>query len=225
MNTNRPKILIIIPAFNAAASLPELIAGLMSHCDAGDILIIDDGSTDNTAELARRLSCRVISLPANRGKGAALKTGFAVALQEGFDAVVTLDADLQHPPEYLPRFQDAYGRAELVIGRRAAAWHHMPAMRILSNTLTSLVVSIVGTTAIHDTQSGYRLITTTALRRLPLAADHYDLESELLLQAAHAGMSIAELPIPTVYGRSRSYINHLADTGRFLRQIWRRFWY
>lgn len=220
-----PRILIIIPAFNAARHLPELIARIGVFAASADILIVDDGSTDDTAAVAAGLPCRTVSLPVNRGKGAALKTGFAYAVREEYDGVVTLDADLQHPPESLPLFLSRHGTADLAVGRRDIGPGRMPWPRILSNTLTSLAVSIMGRVSVRDSQSGYRFISVPALKRLRPAADGYEAESELLFRAGRLGMSVTEVPIPTIYGRSSSFIHPVRDTLRFLRQMWRRLWY
>jgi glycosyltransferase involved in cell wall biosynthesis len=220
-----PHILIIVPAYNAVRYLPELIGRLGAFVSSDDILIVNDGSTDDTAAIAAGLPCRIMSLPVNRGKGAALKAGFAVAVRQGYDAVVTLDADLQHPPESLPLFVAQHGRTDLAVGRRDIRPGRMPWPRILSNTLTSLAVSILGSVPVHDSQSGYRLISVPALKRLHPVADGYDAESELLFRAGRLGLAVAEVPIPTIYGRSTSFIHPVRDTLRFLRQIWRRLWY
>jgi glycosyltransferase involved in cell wall biosynthesis len=225
MMPSPPKILVIVPAYNAARHLPELIARIAVQVDPRHLLIVNDGSTDDTAEVVGRSTCRMISLPGNRGKGAALRAGFDFALKNGYDAVVTLDADLQHPPECLPLFLAQYGLADLVIGRREIRPGRMPWPRVISNTLTSLVISIMGRTPVRDSQSGYRLISASVLRRLHPVADGFEAESELLFQAGRLGLSVSEIPIPTIYGRSSSFIHPLRDTGRFLRQMWRRLWY
>lgn len=220
-----PKILIIIPAFNAAKYLPELVRRITAFAPAKDILIVNDGSTDNTAEMIEKLPCRNISFSVNRGKGAALRTAFDYVIEHGYDAAITIDADLQHPPEHLKRFFDEYASADILIGTRNIDPRVMPLERMASNNLTSIIVSIFGSGRIRDSQSGYRLIKTPVLRRLRLTSLRYDTESEMLFQAGYLGFSATEVPIDTVYQGSRSSINPLKDTGRFIRQIWRRLWY
>ena len=220
-----PRIVVIIPAFNAAAYLPELIDRINRQVAAADLLVIDDGSVDNTAEVIKALGCHSIVFPENRGKGAALKAGFSHAVQHGYDAVITIDADLQHRPEHLPLFYAGLDHADLLIGTRAIDPRIMPFERRLTNNLTSLIISIFGSCRIRDSQSGYRLIKTVVLQRFHLTSVRYDTESEMLFQTGYLGFTVGEVPIDTVYAGSRSFINPFKDTTRFIRQIWRRLWY
>jgi glycosyltransferase involved in cell wall biosynthesis len=220
-----PAILVIIPAYNAARYLPDLIARISPHYPLDRVLVIDDGSRDGTGEVAAGLACRVLAFPVNQGKGAALKAGFDVAVREGFEAVITIDADLQHKPEHLTEFGRRYHTGDILIGTRAMGISIMPAERLLTNNLTSIIISIFGSTRVRDSQSGYRLIKTAVLRRMRLTSHRYDTESEMLFQAGYLRCSTAEVPIETVYAGSRSFINPVRDTGRFVRQIWKRLWY
>ena len=219
------RVLIIVPAFNTAASLPELVERMTPFVNKTDILVIDDGSSDGTGMMAAGLGCRVLTFPRNRCKGAALRAGFAFARRHGYDAVITIDADLQHPPECLPLFAERYGAADIVIGTRPIQRPTMPLVRCLTNNVTSLIVSILGRTRLRDSQSGYRMIRLASLGRLRLASERYDTESEILLQAGFLGLSTASVAIPALYVGSASSIRPLPDTGRFIRQLWRRLWY
>jgi len=220
-----PKILIIIPAYNAAGYLPELVRRTGQYSSVRDILIVNDGSTDDSADILADLDCRKITFFVNRGKGAALKAGFDFAVSNDYDAVVTIDADLQHPPEHLQAFREEYGQADILIGTRTINPRLMPFDRLLTNNLTSLIISCFASMRIRDSQSGYRLIKTTVLRELRLTSERYDTESEMLFQSGYLGFSVAEVPIETVYRGSRSFINPFKDTMRFIRQIWKRLWY
>jgi len=220
-----PRIMILVPAYNAAAYLPELLERIKTQAAQADVLVINDGSSDWTADVIRTLGCPYIAFPDNRGKGAALKAGFAHAINNRYDAVITIDADLQHRPEHLPQFCADFERADLLIGTRTIDPHIMPFERRLTNNLTSLIISIFGSMRIRDSQSGYRLIKTAVLRQLCLTSVRYDMESEMLFQTGYLGFSAGEVPIATVYAGSRSFINPFKDTTRFVRQIWRRLWY
>jgi len=220
-----PKILIIVPAFNAARYIPRLFPQLIECFPPDQVLFVNDGSSDNTDEMLAGLDCHKISFEVNQGKGAALKAGFDFAVKHGFDAVITIDADLQHKPEHLPDFCARYDSGDLLIGTRSIRPELMPLARLLTNNLTSLIISIFGCTRMRDSQSGFRLIKTTVLRRLRLTSRRYDTESEMLFQAGYLGVTTGEVPIDTVYEGSHSFINPFKDTTRYIRQIWRRLWY
>jgi hypothetical protein len=138
--------------------------------------------------------------------------------------VLTLDADLQHLPEEIPAFLAADDGRRLIIGTRRMNLRIMPFPRWLTNNLTSLIISIFSKARVRDSQSGFRLIPTAALRAMPLKTVRYDFESEMLFKAGAIGCLMGEVPISTVYDSSRSYINPLKDTLRFIRQIWIRIW-
>jgi len=219
-------VLIVIPAFNAANSISKLIEQLLEHATPDDILVIDDGSTDETARLAEQTGVRIISHDFNLGKGAALKTGFRVAVEEKYGYVLTMDADLQHPAECVPDFlkvaaSDSY---DMVIGVRDRS-EKMPPHRAFANFTTSILISLLAGVLIRDSQSGFRLISTRLIRSVTLRGKRYDLESEILLKAGLARFSIGEIAIPTVYDGSVSSINPVVDGLRFLKLLRERlFW-
>jgi len=218
--------LVIIPAYNASRTIAELTDRLAKYVRRADILVIDDGAADGTGDLARQNGVTVLVHDRNRGKGVALKTGFRYATQHGYEAVLTVDADLQHDPECVPRFlaMGASGEYDIIIGTRERTTD-MPSFRVLANFAGSVVISLFSGARIRDSQSGYRWIRTDTLKRLSLRCDRYDLESEILLAVGHAGGSIGEIVVPTIYGESESYINPLVDTARILRMLWRSlFW-
>jgi len=225
MNTLPSKnVLVIVPVYNAEQHLPDLIQRCRRVIDDSCLLLINDGSTDNSLAVMRDHDVNYLSFPNNRGKGAALKAGFDYATNHGFEAVVTLDADLQHLPEEIPRFLDHNDGLRLLLGTRRIKKGLMPPERRLSNNLTSLIVSVFSSQRVRDSQSGFRLIPTSLLRSTRLKTVNYDFESELLFKAGALGYRIAEVPISTVYEGSHSFISPLADTLRFIRQMWRRIW-
>ncbi len=216
---------VLIPAYNAAASLPGVIGGVQPYVPPQDVLVVDDGSSDGTRAAAERAGVHVVSHPVNRGKGAALKTGFSWALDRGYEAVITMDADGQHDPESVPDFIRKWKEsgADLVVGSRMADRRGMPLERVCSNTLTSWVISRRAGQRIEDSQSGYRLIAAEVLRRVSLETDGYEMESELLIKAARSGFQVTSVPIRTVYADETSFIHPLRDTGRFIALVWRSF--
>lgn len=215
--------LILIPSYNAARTLAELITRLRNSANL-PIVVIDDGSSDATSEIAVDCGATCIRLRPNQGKGAALKVGFKFATEQGYDAAITLDADLQHLPEEVPRFLERADGQTILIGTRRINLDVMPFGRWVSNNWTSIIISIFSTRRVRDSQSGFRLIPTAILKRLPLQSNRYDLESELLFKAGAMGCRVVEVPVSTVYRDEKSHISPLRDTGRFIRQTWKRIW-
>ena len=214
--------LVIIPAFNAEPTLPELLDRLVTVVDKGSVLVVDDGSSDRTATIVEEMGIRLLRHRVNKGKGAALKSGFEYARTlPRCEAVITMDADLQHLPEELPKFFTArlFSGANIVIGSRERIGTSMPFHRILSNVLTSWLVSARVGKEIPDSQSGYRLIGREVLDAVTLASDGYEMETELLVKAARKGFQMTFVPIRTVYGNARSSMTHWYTTKQFLRIV------
>ncbi len=219
------KIAAVIPAFNAAGMLSPLIEAIHTSYPHLSVIVVDDGSTDNSGDVARWHGATVLSHETNRGKGAALRTGFTYALEHGFDAVVTLDADLQHAPEEIQRFLDEYFWDDLILIGVRQLGGGMPLERKISNSLSSFVASVVSGARISDSQCGFRLIPARVLRSINLQSTHYDLEPELLIRAVRAGFRVRGIPISTIYNDSPSSIRPARDTLRFLQMLVRSlFW-
>ena len=215
---------MVVPAYNAARYLPELVSRIRKYVCDSNLLIVDDGSTDATVDLLKNLNVNFISFRQNRGKGAALAAAFDYAVKQDYRSVLTIDADLQHLPEEIPSFFAADNGRQLIIGTRKMNLKIMPFGRWLTNNLTSIIISIFSAKRVRDSQSGFRLIPTSVLRAIPLKTIKYDFESEMLFKAGALGCPIGEVPVSTVYEESLSYINPSKDTFRFIRQIWKRIW-
>ena len=214
------RLVALVPAYQAAATLGELLMRLQALEHPPETLVVDDGSRDATAEVARQHGARVISFAGNRGKGHALMAGFA-ALRGDFDAVVTLDADGQHPPEFVPAFvRAAAAGADLVLGVRARTGD-MPFRRRFANEVSSNWASWMAGQRVTDSQCGFRLHSSRLLERTPMTPGRYEVETELVVRASRLGFRIAEVEIPTLYGGEKSQINALRDVpriaGTFLR--------
>ena len=209
------RVAALVPAYQAAAKLGEVLLRLQALELPPTVLVVDDGSRDATAEVARQHGARVLSFAGNRGKGHALLAGFA-ALRGEFDAVVTLDADGQHPPECLPDFvRAAEAGADLVLGRRART-PEMPSSRRFANGFSSGWATWLAGQRVSDSQCGYRLHSRRVLERTPLTPGRYEVETELVVRAARLGFRLAEVEIPTVYGGERSQIHALRDVPRIV---------
>jgi glycosyltransferase involved in cell wall biosynthesis len=211
----------VIPAFNAGEPLIGVARRAAEILGQERVLVINDGSTDGAPERARAAGARVIDHTANSGKGAALATGFAAALAEGAEGVITLDADGQHDPAWIPRFLEAADGVDLVLGSRMREPGSMPLLRVGVNRFTSAVVSALAGTRVTDSQSGFRWISSGVLRAVRLESQRFDAESEILIKAARRGFRIVEIPVPAIYGNEVSKIRPLRDTGRFIRLVGR----
>jgi glycosyltransferase involved in cell wall biosynthesis len=202
----------LIPAYQAAAHLGEVLMELAETEACAAVLVVDDGSRDATAEVARLFGARVLSFAANRGKGHALLAGFE-ALSE-FDGVVTLDADGQHPPECVPALvRAAEAGADLVLGTRART-PDMPRSRRFANALSSGWATGLARQRVSDSQCGFRLYRRAVFQRTPLTPGRYELETEIVVRAARLGFRLAEVEVPTVYGEANSQIRALRDVPR-----------
>ncbi len=219
------ELIVLIPAFNAAATLPELIKGLRRQ-NVRKIVVVDDGSKDSTSDVARMSGATLIQHDVNRGKGAALRSGFEYLKKESdWNFIVTMDADLQHRPEDLRLFVEAQRlhNADVIVGHRRRWGTKMPLSRIASNTLTSLLVSAKTGVTIKDSQCGYRLIRRSVVEHVSFKSNGYEAETEFLIRAAKLGYSISFVPIQTVYNDQRSYMTHWETTKRFVQVLFKEY--
>lgn len=207
----------LIPCYNEAGSIHTVVSQVQRHLPR--ILVIDDGSTDDTARLAAAAGAQVLKHPANRGKGAALRTGFHHLSNQGYSWVLTLDGDGQHDARDIPAFLAAAeaGQAHLVIGNRFVQAHRIPWLRRHANQWMTRRLAHRAGVPLADSQCGFRLIQLAALAQLSLHCDHFEVESEITLAFARAGHSIAFVPIQVIYHSSRSKIRPVRDTWRWFR--------
>jgi len=215
------KICVLIPGYNESRTIEQVVSNTLKVIN--DVVVVDDGSKDDTAQLAKDAGAIVLKHEINRGKGAALKTGFNYAVENGYDAVVTMDSDGQHDPEDIPRFLNALNsfKSGIIIGSRMNDITTMPAIRKCTNKLTSYVNSTFAHQRIDDSQSGFRLITTDVFRTIKLETDRFETESEILIKASKAGFKIISVPIKTIYGEEKSKIRPVKDTYTFIRLFFR----
>ncbi len=212
---------VILPGYHVGRHVAAVIGAITAATPDVRILVVDDGSGDDTAAAARRAGAEVAVHPRNRGKGAALATGFAWALDSGLEWVYTMDADGQHLPREMADLM-ATARAQgldVVVGNRMDRTAGMPWLRRWTNAFTSRVVSALAGVRIPDSQNGYRLLRVACLAGLRLRTTRYDTESEILVRLARRGCRIGSAPVSTVYGDETSSINPLVDTGRFFRLV------
>lgn len=219
------RVSVVIPAYKAESSIKSLLVGVAKHLPLNRVFVVDDGSPDQTSRIALAAGAQVLRHSVNRGKGAALQSGLNAAFADSAtQACITMDADGQHQPEYIPDFLDAFERnsAELVIGARRFDPLVMPVMRVLSNRLTSALVGAKLGQPVQDSQCGYRLMSREAFSLLSFDNTGFAMESEMLLKAGRAGMRMNWIPISTVYGAEKSHIHAFRDTLAFIK-VWLKY--
>ena len=221
------KVLAIIPALNAERTLPPVIDGVRAQLP--DVVVVDDGSRDHTGDVAREHGATVLRHDINRGKGGALKTGFAYALEHGYDGVITLDADGQHLPSEIPKFLAAAAEGnDLVIGGRAHLFQQMLPRRRMANRFSAWCIGKCSGRLVTDSQSGYRYYSADLLRNLKLRTDGFDMESEVIVRAGRKHFRLLTIPIELgfVDGLSTSHYKPLHDTLRIAWTVFRArlFW-
>ena len=202
-------VVIVIPAFNEAATIAEIVAGARAHAP---VLVVDDGSTDDTAARAQAAGAEVVRHPRRRGKGAALATGFAAAREKNATWVVTLDADGQHDPVDLPSLIAAARTAPraIVIGSRHDAG--LPPERSLAIQLAGFWVNWITGAAIADTQSGFRVYPLALLDDVSMRGDRFVFETAVVVAALGQGWDVREVPIRVVpYAARRSRFHPVGD--------------
>jgi glycosyltransferase involved in cell wall biosynthesis len=210
-------ILAVIPAYDEGPRVRAVVEGALQHLP---VLVVDDGSTDDTAAIAEAAGATVLRQHPNQGKGAALRAGFRWALDHGFDAALTLDADGQHDPAEIPAFLATRARAgaDLVVGRRD--FRRMPPIRQLSNQLGGLAFSWAVGQRIPDNQSGYRLISRRLLDTV-LGSEEpgFEFEVEMIVTAIRAGWPIDWVSIRTIYTGEPSHIEPWRHFRSFVRMV------
>lgn len=211
----------VIPSYNVADRLNGVLSKISKVLPSSRVWVVDDGSDDGTEGVARAYQVQVIRHDRNRGKGAALKSGFKACLNTGAEAVLTLDGDGQHDPGFIPSFIRCLVETDrdLVVGVRELRWPEMPPDRIFSNRVSSMIASVAAGRRIPDSQCGYRLYRRSVLTRVHPETDHYETETEMLILAARAGFKMGWCPVRTSYEGQTSHIRRLNDTARFLRLI------
>lgn len=193
------RALVAIPALNEAAVIGDVLGSLSEVHPPGDIVVIDDGSTDATARIAREAGAHVVSHAINLGVGAAMGTAFKYAVRNGYDAVIQFDGDGQHRPEYIAGLIAAAADFDIVIGSRFAkgGLFKSSAARRGIQRFIAMVASAYSRTRLTDATSGFRI---AGPRALAVFSKHYPVEwlgdtVESIVLAARQGLSIGEIPV------------------------------
>lgn len=206
-----PSVAALIPAFNCAAVIEEVVRGTRRHVP--DVLVVDDGSSDETALAARRAGARVVLHGKNRGKGPALRSGLAVLLGEEWTHIVMLDGDGQHDPNDIPGFLAAAATAELALGNRLHRPEAIPAKRFWTNFVGTRALELMTGYPLEDSQCGYRLIAAPLLRRMGLVGNRYSVDTEILVRAGKLRARFVHVPVQVIYGGATpSHFRPVRDT-------------
>jgi len=224
----KTNIAILIPAFDEEKYIKDVISECLQY--NLDLIIIDDGSSDRTVEIIEKFPKPVeprillIKHKLNKGKGAALKTGFNFAVKNNYSGVITLDADGQHNVSEIKYFINMAENEnpDIIVGSRFKNTRGMPFIRLATNFFTSWLISTIAGKKIDDVQSGFRYISSRALKNINLETKNFDTEPEMLLKASWLNYTIKNIPISTIYHKDFvSHVNPVKDTIKFFKLVLR----
>jgi len=215
------RIAAVIPAYQEEKYVADVAR--RTRLQLEHVLVVDDGSTDNTAAEARAAGVEVLVHAQNRGKGESIKSGLRYWMERGMDYILLLDADGQHLPEEIPRFLDAVaqGGQQILLGTRMSDTKDMPLLRRLVNRYMSNRISAACGQAIPDTQCGFRMLHRDVVPEILGGSERFDYETEMLIRTSRKGYRIGAVPISTVYSDEVSSINPVRDTIRFFQLMHR----
>lgn len=212
------KVCAVIPFYNEKNFLFDVVSETLNFVDF--IIAVNDGSSDGSEETIVNLDrVQVISLNRNYGKGYALQVGFNECIKNNFDIVFTLDADKQHDPAFIPDFISQINTFDIVIGNRLTDTSDMPMQRIISNKITSFLLSVKTGQNIFDSQCGYRAYNINVLKLIKTFSVGYEAESEILISAAKKDFKIGFVKIPTIYGNEKSKMNSFSAILGFIKVL------
>ena len=218
INSNALRVCAVIPFYNEKETITTIINDTLDYVQF--VFAVNDGSDDGfSIEAMNQSEIKLINLDRNYGKGKALSIGFETAVSSEFDFVVTLDADLQHDPKYIPKLIEGLQSSDIVIGNRLKNLKGMPIQRRLSNKLTSFFLTLKTSQNILDSQCGYRVYKSEVLKSVRTNFSGFEAESEILIKAAKKGFKIGFVEIPTIYGREKSKMRPVQAIVGFLRVL------
>ncbi len=221
---SKDRVLVLIPAYNEEKHILEVI---QKTRDLGyPVLVVDDASSDNTVHRVQALGINILTTNVNHGKGSALRRGFEWFLTKDYSGLILMDADGQHDPNALDLFIQALRDNEnsVIVGNRMQDPKGMPWLRRATNHLMSWIISSLARQPIPDSQCGYRALRRELLEKMELHTSRFEIESEILLEAARCGYRIGSIRIQSVYAGEKSSIHPFKDTIRFFRFLFLYLW-
>jgi len=217
-STEKNKICVVIPVYNEVAYLDDLIQKVSPQ--VSKIICVDDGSKDGSHELLDAKSeVNLITNSKNYGKGFSLRIGLQKAIESDCDFIITLDGDLQHDPELIPEFVKALKKYDVVVGNRLHTLKGMPLQRIVSNKLTSWLLSKKVGVKIKDSQSGYRAFNRDVVKNILPTENGFEAETEMLIKVAANNFTLGFIDIPTIYNDNESKMKPMAAIFGFLKVL------
>jgi glycosyltransferase involved in cell wall biosynthesis len=211
----------VIPFYNEKSTLLEVIKETTKFVDF--IFAVNDGSNDDNYETEKNeKDVQFIEHNKNYGKGKALSTGFDASISAGYSYVITIDADLQHNPEYIPVLLDAMKSYDIVVGNRLKDLKLMPLHRRLSNKITTFLLTVKTGQNILDSQCGFRGYSVEVLKNVRTSYNGFEAESEILVKAARKGFNIGFVDIPTIYGNEKSKMRSFQAILGFIKVLFQR---
>lgn len=210
------KVCILIPVYNEANTISAIVRALREK--SFDVVVVDDGSTDDSGRIAEQEGACVIRHEHKKGKGSSLQSGFDYILKQGYEGIMVMDGDGQHAVEDIDQFiaLAQKDKSSIIVGNRMGNPQGMPLVRFLTNRFMSSLISLACKQSIEDTQCGFRYISGDILKGLRLKSSDFEIETEILIKASKKGCRIHSVPVQTIYRDEESKIRPIKDTIRFI---------
>jgi len=212
-------IFIVIPTYNESKTIGAIVRALGQR--GFRVIVVDDGSKDNTIVEANKFGAELIVHAKNAGKGRCIREGLEYALKNNCEACIMMDGDGQHSLHDIDKFIDEYKKSgsDIILGNRLHNPKNMPFIRRCANRFMSFVISLFITEKVEDSQCGYRLISRKGMELMELNTMKYEIESEMIIEAKRRGLKISSINIDSIYEGEASQINPFLDTARFVKFI------